>query len=257
MTVLVNDGVREITLLGQNVNSYGQDFGDGYRFSSLLRDAAGTGVRRLRFVTSHPKDFTSDVVEAMADHGEVCPSLNLPIQSGSDRMLGLMNRRYRVEDFRRAVGAYRGVFPEGGLTTDLIVGHPGETEEDFQDSLAVLREFRFDLVHSAAYSPREGTAAASWTDQVPREVAMDRLNQVNRLQMQIAGEINRGLIGRTVEVLLDDRAPRGEGLLQGRTRSDKVVLTEAGEELMGRFVQVRIESAESWCLSGTVTAIED
>lgn len=253
MTVLVNDGVREITLLGQNVDSYGQDLPTACAFSDLLRAGAGTGVRRLRFVTSHPKDFTPDVVEAMAARGDVlCPSVNLPIQSGSDGMLRRMNRRYTVADFRRIVSLLRSRLPGLGLTTDLIVGHPGEREEDFQDSLAALREFRFDVVHSAAYSPRPGTAAAAWTDQVPREVAMARLNAVNELQKEIATEINRALVGRTVEVLLDDEAPRGAGMLQGRTPSDKVVLVEAGKELLGRFVSVEITRGESWCLTGRV-----
>lgn len=255
MRVLVMDGVQEITLLGQNVDSYGQDLPTAYSFSDLLRAGVDTGVRRLRFVTSHPKDFTPDVVEAMAERDDVlCPSVNLPIQSGSDGMLKRMNRRYTVEDFRRVVSLLRSRLPDLGLTTDLIVGHPGETEEDFQDSLAVLREFRFDLVHSAAYSPRQGTAAALWADQVPRDVSMARLNEVNELQKEIATEINRALVGRTVVVLLDDVAPRGAGMLQGRTPSDKVVLVEAGEELLGRFVSVEITRGESWCLTGRIVA---
>ncbi len=255
MRVLVMDGVQEITLLGQNVDSYGQDLPTAYSFSDLLRAGVDTGVRRLRFVTSHPKDFTPDVVEAMAERDDVlCPSVNLPIQSGSDGMLKRMNRRYTVEDFRRIVSLLRSRLPDLGLTTDLIVGHPGETEEDFQDSLAVLREFRFDLVHSAAYSPRQGTAAALWADQVPRDVSMARLNEVNELQKEIATEINRALVGRTVVVLLDDVAPRGAGMLQGRTPSDKVVLVEAGEELLGRFVSVEITRGESWCLTGRIVA---
>ena len=259
MRTLVADGVLEITLLGQNVNSYGSDFSDGYRFSSLLRDAAAsTGVRLLRFVTSHPRDFTPDIVEAMAEHTDIlCPSINLPIQSGSDRILKMMNRGYTLEQYRAAVSLIRNRLPGAGLTTDLIVGHPGETDDDFQCSVNALREFRFDLVHSAAYSPREGTSAAAREDQIPREVKMARLNEINRIQSLIAREINESLVGSRFSVLLDDVAPRGEGILQGRTPSDKVVLVEGGEELLGRFVSVEITCGENWCLNGRVLHVEN
>ncbi|NLA91734.1 MAG: tRNA (N6-isopentenyl adenosine(37)-C2)-methylthiotransferase MiaB [Synergistaceae bacterium] len=258
MRILAADGVKEITLLGQNVNSYGTDFTDGYSFSDLLRDGAATGVKRLRFVTSHPKDFTPDIVDAMAELSSViCPSINLPIQSGSDRMLKMMNRGYTVDQYRRAVAGIRSRLPEAGLTTDLIVGHPGETDEDFAESLAVLEEFRFDLVHTAAYSPREGTAAARREDQIPREVKMARLREVNALQSRIAGEINASLAGATFPVLLDALAPKGEGLLQGRTPSDKVVLVEGEENMLGRTVSVEITRGENWCLYGQIGASDE
>ena len=249
---LVADGVLEVTLLGQNVNSYGSDLPDGYRFSSLLRDVVvQTGVRLLRFVTSHPRDFTPDIVDVMAAHGDViCPSVNLPIQSGSDRVLKMMNRGYNLDQYRAAVSSIRERLPGAGLTTDLIVGHPGETDDDFRRSQDALEEFRFDLVHSAAYSPREGTSAASREDQVPREVKMRRLNEVNALQARIAREINSSLVGSVYDILIDDLAPRGSGLLQGRTPSDKVVLVEGGEELLGRFARVEITGGESWRLDG-------
>ena len=252
MKALVDDGVVEITLLGQNVNSYGKDFSTSYRFADLLRDGATkTGVRLLRFVTSHPKDFTSDIVDVMARFPTVIPpSVNLPVQSGSDRVLGLMNRGYTMAQYREAVSAIRSRLPDGGLTTDLIVGHPGETEEDFRESLRALEEFRFDLVHSAAYSPREGTRAARNDDQLSRQEKASRLKRVNTLQSKIALEINQSLTGKVYPVLLDGLAPKGEGLLQGRTPSDKVVLVEGAPEMLGRIVDVKITRAENWCLCG-------
>ena len=255
----VRDGVREITLLGQNVNSYGKDLSPFFSFSALLRECAGkTGVDRLRFVTSHPQDFTSDIVDVMKEHRSViCPSVNLPIQSGSDRMLAMMNRKYTLARYRSTVELLRSALPDLGLTSDLIVGHPGETEDDFTRSVDMLKEFRFDLVHTAAYSPRKGTAAAGWEEQIPLDVKMERLRIVNRLQSAIAGEINASLTGRTFPVLLDDIAPRGEGLLQGRTPSDKVVIVEGTEDLLGRTASVEITRGDNWCLSGTILSMLD
>ncbi|MDD2378904.1 MULTISPECIES: tRNA (N6-isopentenyl adenosine(37)-C2)-methylthiotransferase MiaB [Aminobacterium] len=255
---LVEDGVKEITLLGQNVNSYGQDFKNGYTFSSLLRDVAAIdGLPLLRFVTSHPKDFTPDIVEVMAHYPKICPSINLPIQSGSDRILKKMNRKYTLAKYRETVSVIRNALPEVGLTSDLIVGFPGETEEDFQASVAALHEFRYDLVHTAAYSPREGTAAATMEDQIDQDVKMKRLNTVNAVQSEIALQINRGLVGKRYKILIDDWAPKGESLVQGRTPGDKVVIMEGTEEFIGRFALVSITSAENWCLHGEVISIID
>ena len=248
---LVEDGVREITLLGQNVNSYGRDLDGGPTFAELLRSVARTpGLDRVRFVTSLPQDFTRDIVDVMAEEPAVCPSLNLPIQSGSDRVLKRMNRKYARQEFVEKVAMVRGALPELGLTTDLIVGFPGETEEDFEDSLSALSEIRFDLVHSAAYSEREGTPAATMPGALPQEVRLDRLTRLNELQDGITLSINRALQGRTYRVLADGRAPRGAGLLQGRTPTDKVVIFPGDEALLGHFVDVRITEAESWCLHG-------
>ena len=248
---LVEDGVREVTLLGQNVNSYGRDLDGGPTFAELLRSVARTpGLDRVRFVTSLPQDFTRDIVDVMAEEPAVCPSLNLPIQSGSDRVLKRMNRKYARQEFVEKVAMVRGALPELGLTTDLIVGFPGETEEDFEDSLSALSEIRFDLVHSAAYSEREGTPAATMPGALPQEVRLDRLTRLNELQDGITLSINRALQGRTYRVLADGRAPRGAGLLQGRTPTDKVVIFPGDEALLGHFVDVRITEAESWCLHG-------
>lgn len=247
--MLIADGVKEITLLGQNVNSYGKDI--GLSFAWLLRKVARLeGIKRVRFVTSLPQDFTPDIVDVMANEPTVCPSLNLPIQSGSTRILRLMNRKYTREEYMKKIELVRGNVPELGLTTDLIVGFPGETEEDFADSMSALREIRFDLVHSAAYSEREGTPAATMAGALPVELRLERLTRLNELQDSITLGINQELTGRTFEVLVDGDAPRGEGLLQGRTPSDKVVIFEGKKKLLGEFVNVRITRAEAWCLHG-------
>ena len=161
-----------------------------------------------------------------------------------------MNRKYTREEYIDKVRMIREKIPGLGLTTDLIVGFPGETEEDFSDSMSLLREIRFDLVHSAAYSEREGTPAAKMEGALPVEVRLERLNRLNALQDSITLEINEALTGETFEILADDFAPKGEGLLQGRTPSDKVVIFEGDESILGQFVKVRITSAEAWCLHG-------
>ena len=249
--MLIDDGVKEITLLGQNVNSYGKDI--GLNFAWLLEKVARLdGIRRVRFVTSLPQDFTSEIVDVMAGNETVCPSLNLPVQSGSTRVLRLMNRKYTREEYMDKVAMIREKIPGLGLTTDLIVGFPGETEEDFEDSMSLLREIRFDLVHSAAYSERDGTPAATMEGALPVELRLERLNKLNELQDSITLSINQALTGEIFEVLADDDAPKGEGLLQGRTPSDKVVIFEGKRSLLGQFVKVRITEAEAWCLHGEI-----
>ena len=255
---LVRDGVKEITLLGQNVNSYGNDFENGYRFSDLLKDVSSIrGLRLLRFATSHPKDFTKDIIEVMSDRPIICPGINLPIQSGSDRMLKKMNRKYDLATYTATVEMIREGLPEVGLTSDLIVGFPGETEDDFRDSVKALEKFRFDLVHTAAYSPRAGTTAASMDNQVPADLKAARLNEINAIQSGISLEINSELVGRKYTVLVDGMAPKGESLFQGRTPSDKVVLFFSDESSLGRFAEVEITRAEHWCLHGKITGFVD
>ncbi len=250
---LVQDGVKEITLLGQNVNSYGTDFTNGYRFSDLLRDVSSiSGLRLLRFVTSHPKDFTEDIIEVMEQNPVICPGINLPIQSGSDRILRKMNRKYDLATYTATVDMIRKRLPDVGLTSDLIVGFPGETEEDFNDSLKALEKFRFDLVHTAAYSPREGTSAATMEEQLSEAEKKRRLNLVNDLQSKIAFEINQQLVGKKYILLVDGKAPKGESLFQGRTPSDKVVLFDSDDGSLGRFAEVEITRAEHWCLHGRI-----
>ena len=247
--MLIQDGVKEITLLGQNVNSYGKDL--GLSFSWLLRKVARMdGIKRVRFVTSLPQDFTEDIVDVMSEEDTVCPSLNLPIQSGSNHVLKMMNRKYTREEYMQKIQLVRERVPGLGLTTDLIVGFPGETEEDYSDSLSALQEIRFDLVHSAAYSERDGTPAATMAGALPVELRLERLTRLNDLQDAITLGINQELTDKVFEVLVDGDAPKGKGLLQGRTGSDKVVIFEGSKRLLGEFVKVRITQAEAWCLHG-------
>ena len=254
---LIKDGVREITLLGQNVNSYGKDFKNGYGFSSLLRDVANlNGLGLVRFVTSLPQDFTEDIVQVMASEPAVCPSINLPVQAGNDRILKLMNRKYTREEYFKKVEMIRSALPDLGLTSDLIVGFPSETEDEFSDSVRALEEIRFDMVHTAAYSEREGTPAATMPGALPQAERLNRLTRINAVQDAITLSINKGLVGRRYRVLADGTAIKGDGFLQGRTPTDKMVVFQGSEELLGRFVEVDILAAESWCLHGELAGTE-
>ena len=253
--ILVQDGVREVTLLGQNVNSYGKDLGD-INFAGLLRQVVKiNGLDLIRFVTSLPQDFTREIAEVMASEPKICPSLNLPVQNGSDRILKLMNRNYTRAEYLEKVSMIRSLLPELGLTTDLIVGFPSETEQDFEDSLSILREVKFDMIHSAAYSEREGTPAAVMSGALPQELRLERLTRLNNLQDEITLSINKALINREYRILVDGLAPKQnelKTLLQGRTGTDKVVIFDGkgNKDLIGNFVNVKIADAESWCLHG-------
>ncbi|GHS95386.1 tRNA-2-methylthio-N(6)-dimethylallyladenosine synthase [Synergistales bacterium] len=264
ITSLVKSGAKEITLLGQNVNSYGSDFQKhapdlaDYDFATLLRAVArAEGVELVRFVTSLPQDFTEKIVDVMVSEPNVAPSLNLPIQSGSDRILKLMNRKYTRQDYIEKVRMIRSRIPDIGLASDLIVGFPGETEQDFEDSMSVLSELRFDLLHSAAYSERAGTPASAMPGALPQDTRMERLNRVNALQDSITLSINQSLVGRRYRLLVDSSNGR---LLQGRTPTDKVTLLENSSEdagIIGQFVDVEITEGKSWCLKGRVINVKE
>ncbi len=251
--VLAASGVSEITLLGQNVDAYGKDQTGEYGFASLLKDVSKIeGIRRLRFATSHPKDFDEDILEVMAGTPSICRAINLPVQSGSDRILKEMNRGYTRSQYIELVKRIRSVLPDVSLTTDLIVGFPQETEEDFRDSYDLLKELKFDIIHTAAYSPREGTKAAVMEGQIDNKVKAARLNEINALQSQLARELNEEYVGRKLEILVDGPAPRGEGSLQGRTKTDKVIIVKGGPEYMGRYIEVKIIRASHWSLEGEI-----
>ena len=250
---LARQGVVEVTLLGQNVNTYGRDLtvpGSSRRprFAELLRAVDGVeGIRRIRFTSPHPHDFTADVIEAMAESDSVCEHIHFPLQSGSDSVLRRMQRSYRSARYLSWLDRIRDAIPTVAVTTDIIVGFPGETEHDFQETLQVTEAARFDAAFTFQYSPRPGTAAAVYPDQVPKEVVQQRFDRLIALQERISLERNRALIGEDVEVLAEGEGRKGN--LKGRTRTNKLVHF-AGAVAPGSFVDVRITGAHPHHLDG-------
>ena len=224
---LVAEGVLEVTLLGQNVNSYGAEFGDGEAFSKLLRACGAIeGLERVRFTSPHPRDFTDDVIEAMAETSNVMPQLHMPLQSGSDRVLRAMRRSYRSERYLGILERVRAAMPEAAITTDIIVGFPGETDEDFADTLRVVEQARFAGAFTFQYSKRPGTLAAEMADQVPADVVAERYVRLSALQDEIALQENRAQVGRVVEVLVSEGDGRKDGAthrLSGRAPDNRLV----------------------------------
>ncbi|GIG60329.1 tRNA-2-methylthio-N(6)-dimethylallyladenosine synthase [Longispora fulva] len=230
---LVAEGVLEVTLLGQNVNSYGVEFGDKLAFGKLLRACGNIeGLERVRFTSPHPKDFTDDVIEAMAETPNVCPQLHMPLQSGSDSLLKAMKRSYRSEKYLGIIEKVRAAMPHAAITTDIIVGFPGETEEDFQETLRVVREARFSAAFTFQYSIRPGTPAATMADQVPKAVVQDRYNRLIAELDQIMWDENKLQVGRTVEVLVavgEGRKDSETGRMSGRARDGRLVHFRSAE----------------------------
>jgi tRNA-2-methylthio-N6-dimethylallyladenosine synthase len=247
---LVADGVQEVTLLGQNVNSYGVEFGDRQAFSSLLR-ACGEieGLERVRFTSPHPAEFTDDVIDAMAQTPNVMPQLHMPLQSGSDRVLKAMRRSYRRRKFLGILDRVRAAMPEAAISTDIIVGFPGETEEDFQATLDVVREARFAQAFTFQYSIRPGTPAAEMPDQVPPEVVAERYQRLAALVEEVAWAENSALVGRDVELMVAEGQGRKDAAthrLSGRGPDNRLVhFTPTGAEGVrpGDMVTVRITRA--------------
>ena len=245
---LAEEGYKDVTLLGQNVNSYCDGEVD---FAGLLRLVDRAGVPRVRFLTSHPKDLSEDILRAMAECPSLCEHLHLPIQSGSDRVLGLMRRGYTVEQYLKIVEEARRLVPGISITTDILVGFPGETEEDFERTLEVVRYVQFDDAYMYRYSPRPGTLAARFPDDVPEEEKLRRLDEVIRLQREITRRVNERLVGSEVEVLVEAPARR-DGML-GRTRTDKPVVVKGEGLKVGDFVKVRVTGTTGPTLLGEVT----
>jgi tRNA-2-methylthio-N6-dimethylallyladenosine synthase len=251
---LAEKGYKEVTLLGQNVNSYGRGMEGNVDFPSLLRRMNDeTGIERIRFVTSHPRDLSYGLIHALRDLPKVCESLHLPVQSGSDRILAAMNRGYTRADYLEKVTRLREAVPDIAFTSDIIVGFPGETDDDFEMTMKLLDEVRYDGIFSFKYSKRPGTAALKLTGHLPEEVKEARLARVLDTQQEISVRKNKEHVGTIKEVLIDGRSKRG-GKLTGRTRGNRVVNVAGPESLMGSRVTVRITSAGVNSLSGEICA---
>ncbi|MDI6871624.1 MAG: tRNA (N6-isopentenyl adenosine(37)-C2)-methylthiotransferase MiaB [Bacillota bacterium] len=254
---VVGEGVREVTLLGQNVNAYGKDLEGAPDFAGLLwRINEVEGLWRIRFTTSHPKDVSDRLIDALAEAEKVCEHLHLPLQSGSTAVLRRMNRGYSAEDYLRLVDRLRDRVPEIALTTDLIVGFPGETEEEFRETLEVVGSVKFDAAFTFVYSPRPGTPAAALPGQVGAEAKRDRIARLIALQEQCSAERNRQLAGRRVEVLVEGASKTDPARLAGRTRTNKLVHFPGPPELAGTLVQVQVDETHPWTLYGRLIGQE-
>ena len=248
---LARQGIKEVTLLGQNVDSYGHDLPGHPDLADLLNELNSIDdLVRIRFLTNHPKDISLKLIDAVASLNKVCEHLELPVQAGDDDILKAMRRGYTVERYRELVHTIRRKIPQISLSTDIIVGFPGETEEQFEHSLSLLKEMRFDVIHVAAYSPRPGTIAwREYQDNIPVEIKKERLNKIEELQAAVASEINSQLQGRQVEVLVEGRK---KGKWFGRTRSNKLVFFEDAGDWLGQLAIIQIEKTSPWSLRGEV-----
>ena len=240
------DGVREVMLLGQNVNSYS---GGGLDFAGLLREVDAIGIERIRFMTSHPKDLSDALIDVMSNSHHICHQLHLPVQHGSDRVLEAMNRRYTAAHYLGLVDKLRCAMPDIGLTTDLIVGFPGETEDDFKATLDLVERVRYDSAYTFIFSPRQGTVAASMPNQVDEETSRRRIHELIAVQERITGEIYAGQAGRIERVLVEGPAARGEGKLAGRTERG-ITVNFTGTASEGELVDVKILGAGHNTLKG-------
>ena len=250
---LAADGVREVMLLGQNVDSYGNDFETPVSFASLLAEIDTIpGIERIRFMTSHPKDFSLELIDVIKNSQHICHALHLPVQSGSDNVLRRMNRKYYRARYLEIVRAMREALPDAAITTDIIVGFPGETEADFQDTLDLVETCQFDNAFSFIYSPRPGTAAAKFDDQIPLEVSKERLQRLNAALSKWSLYHNKKYEGKTVQVLVEGLSENNDNMLSGKTDSAKTVIFEGDSSLIGTFVNVTITTAQTWVLKGNL-----
>eukprot|EP00535_Pseudo-nitzschia_heimii_P002918 CAMPEP_0197186982 /NCGR_PEP_ID=MMETSP1423-20130617/14981_1 /TAXON_ID=476441 /ORGANISM="Pseudo-nitzschia heimii, Strain UNC1101" /LENGTH=681 /DNA_ID=CAMNT_0042638435 /DNA_START=106 /DNA_END=2147 /DNA_ORIENTATION=+ len=244
---LVEQGYKEVTLLGQNIDAYGRDMVPKRRFSDLLKTAGSVpGLKRLRFVTSHPRYMSLSVVDEILNTPSVCESIHIPFQSGSNAILSSMGRGHTREKYLHIVDRIRSRLPDASISADVIVGFPGETEDDFQDTLSLMEEVKFDTVNTAAYSPRPNTPAATWENQIPEEIKKDRLQRINVLVKEHAKERRARMLGRTVEVLVEERNVKVPTQVMGRTRHNYIVYFEGDiDDLQGELVNVEIKQCET------------
>lgn len=250
---LKNQGYMEVTLLGQNVNAYGKDLNLGYDFATLLEEVAKIGIPRIRFVTSHPWNFTDKMVDVIAKYDNVMPYVHLPIQSGSDDILRKMNRKYTIDEYKKLFDQIKSKVKNVAITTDIIVGFPNETDEDFEKTLDIVNYCKFDGAYTFIFSPREGTAAARMEDKVSMEVKEKRLQELNNLVNKYSLESNQKLIGKVVDVLVNGISEKDSSKVYGYTETMKLVNIVGGNDLIGKIVPVKITDAKSFSLDGEIS----
>lgn len=248
---LAADGVLEIMLLGQNVNSYGKTLEVKMTFAELLREVSNIdGIQRIRFMTSHPKDLSDELIEVMAQSRKICTHLHLPLQSGSTEILQKMNRRYTKERYLELVSRIKQQIPDISLTTDLIVGFPGETEEDFQETLDVVKKVRYDSVYSFIYSKRTGTPAAAMENQVPEEVVKERFERLLETIQSISREITESQVGKVADVLMEEINDHDSSLITGRLSSNAVVHCKGTADDIGKICKVKLTESRGFYFMG-------
>ena len=249
---LVTDGYKEVTLLGQNVNAYGKDLDINYGMANLLEDVANTGIERIRFVTSHPWDFTDEMIEIIKKYDNIMPYIHLPLQSGSNNILKLMGRRYTKESYLKLFEKLKKTIPNVSITTDIIVGFPNETLDDFNETLEVVNKCKFDSAFTFIFSPREGTPAAKMNDSISLEEKNRRLYELNEIVNKYALENNMKYLNQTVKVLLEETSKKDENMLVGYTETMKLVNVKADKKYIGKIVDVKITDVKTWSMDGTI-----
>ena len=247
---LVIDGYKEVTLLGQNVNAYGKDLDKNYFLGDLLKDVAETKIPRVRFLTSHPWDFTDEMIDIIKKYDNIMPYIHLPLQSGSNRILKLMGRRYTKESYLELFDKLKTI-PNVAITTDIIVGFPNETEEDFNDTLEVVKNCQYDSAFTFIFSPREGTPAAKMEDNISLDIKNDRLYKLNDLVNEYANFNNQKYLNKEVDVLIEGVSNK-EGYLMGYTDTMKLTNVKAEEKYIGQIVKVKITDVKTWSLTGEI-----
>jgi len=251
ITKLAKDGYKEVTLLGQNVNSYGKDLADGKTFAQLLRAVNDIdGIERIRFATSHPKDISDELIDAMAECRKVCPQLHLPVQAGSNKVLKDMNRSYTREKYLETIKKIRAKIPNIALSTDIIVGFPTETVEDFKETVSLIKEVRYDSMFTFIYSRRRGTKAATMDFVLSEEQIQKNFDELLEVQNKISREINETYAGKTVEIFVDGYSKNDPDTLQGRTPENKIVNFKGDSSLIGKIINIKISEIRTWSLNG-------
>ena len=249
---LVEKGYQEVTLLGQNVNAYGKDLNINYDMSNLLEDVAKTGINRIRFVTSHPWDFNDRMIEVIKKYDNIMPYIHLPLQSGSDSILKLMGRRYTKKSYIELYNKLKSAMPNSSITTDIIVGFPNETEEDFNETLDVVNTCKFDGAYTFIFSPRVGTPAAKMADNVTLEEKNERLYKLNELINKYSKEANDKYLNKIVPVLIEGISEKDESMLMGYTDTMKLVNVKADKKYIGKIINVKIKKIKTWSMDGEI-----